>query len=137
VSWRVDRTEEWLEAAQRDLWAAMGCLRAAVVVADRAAFHVQQASEKLAKAALIAYGLTPERTHDIGEVVAAVPEDFPLRVRLAALDRFSAYAVVFRYPGEQRPNVPSVPEVEMWIKEIEVLKADFEAWLGARRGSTP
>ena len=99
---------------------------------DRAAFHVQQASEKLAKAALVVHEIRPSKTHDIGELVDALPERFPLKVRFVALDRFSEYAVIFRYPGERRPAIPSVGEVKTWIGEIEVLKAEFERWLAAR-----
>jgi hypothetical protein len=74
---------------------------------------------------------------DIGEIVDALPERFPLRVRFVALDRFSEYAVIFRYPGEHRPAIPSVGEVKTWIEEIEVLKADFERWLATRDQDAP
>ena len=123
---------QWLEETRRDLLAAAGCVAEKFAVPDRAAFHVQQASEKLAKAALVGYEIRPSRTHDIGEIVDALPERFPLKVRFAALDRFSEYAVIFRYPGERRPAVPSVGEVRTWIEEIEVLKTEFERWLAAR-----
>jgi HEPN domain-containing protein len=128
----VNLVQASLEEALRDLWAAGGCLTAESAVPDRAAFHVQQASEKLVKAALVAHGLRPGRTHKIDEVVASLPEDFPLRPRLAALDRFSEYAVIFRYPGERRTPIPAVAEVETWIEEIDALKTDFERWLGER-----
>jgi len=133
----VNVVGQWLEETRRDLLAAAGCLAEKFVVPDRAAFHVQQASEKLAKAALVAHEIRPGRTHDICEIVDALPERFPLRVRFVALDRFSEYAVIFRYPGEHRPAIPSVAEVETWIEEIEVLKADFERWLATRNQDAP
>jgi HEPN domain-containing protein len=133
----VNVVGQWLEETRRDLLAAAGCLAEKFVVPDRAAFHVQQASEKLAKAALVAHEIRPGRAHDICEIVDALLGRFPLRVRFVALDRFSEYAVIFRYPGEHRPAIPSVAEVETWIEEIEVLKADFERWLATRNQDAP
>jgi HEPN domain-containing protein len=133
---------EWLDEVQRDLSGAKSCARGEWAVPDRAAFHVQQAAEKLAKAALVAHRIRPERTHDIGEAVERLPGRFVLKERFVALDRFTDYAVVFRYPGAPRPTIPSSAEVEAWIEEIEVLKADFDRWLkkmtgGKRKGSAP
>lgn len=125
---------EWLEEVHRDLFGARSCARGEWAVLDRAAFHVQQAAEKLAKAALVAHRIRPERTHDIGEAVEQLPDRFSLKKRFLALDRFTDYAVVFRYPGAPRPAIPASAEVEAWIEEIEGLKADFERWLKRRPG---
>jgi HEPN domain-containing protein len=126
--------DEWLDEVRRDLFGAKSCARGEWAVLDRAAFHVQQAAEKLTKAALVAHRIRPERTHDIGEAVEQLPERFALKERLLALDRFTEYAVVFRYPGAARPAIPSAAEIEAWIEEIELLKADFETWLKKRTG---
>jgi hypothetical protein len=64
--------------------------------------------------------------------VEQLPERFALKGRFLALDWFTDYAVVFRYPGAPRPVIPSSAEIETWIEEIEVLKADFELWLKKR-----
>jgi HEPN domain-containing protein/predicted nucleotidyltransferase len=125
---------EWLDEVQRDLFGARSCAHGQWAVLDRAAFHVQQAAEKLAKAALVAHRIRPERTHDIGEAVEQLPDGFTLKGRFLALDRFSDYAVVFRYPGAPRPAVPSSAEVDAWVEEIEVLKTDFERWLQEKTG---
>jgi HEPN domain-containing protein len=132
----VNIVGQWLEETRRDLLAAAGCLAEKTVVPDRAAFHVQQASEKLVKAALVAHEIRPSRTHDIGEIADALPERFPLKAKFVALDRFSEYAVILRYPGERRPAIPSVGKVRTWIEEIEVLKAEFEHWLRTRNQDT-
>ena len=125
---------EWLDEVQRDLFGARSCARGEWAVLDRAAFHVQQAAEKLAKAALVAHRIRPERTHAIGEAVERLPDRFALKQRFLALDRFTDYAVVFRYPGASRPALPSSADVEAWIEEIELLKVDFECWLSERTG---
>jgi HEPN domain-containing protein len=123
---------EWLDEAQRDLFGARSCASGEWVVLDRAAFHVQQAAEKLAKAALVAHRIRPEKTHDIGKAVEQLPDGFTLKARFLELDRFTDYAVVFRYPGAPRPPIPSAAEVQAWIEEIEVLMAEFQAWLTER-----
>ena len=125
---------EWLDEVHRDLLGARSCARGEWAVLDRAAFHVQQSAEKLTKAALVAHRIRPKRPHEIGEAVEQLPDDFTLKRRLLALDRLTDYAVVFRYPGAARPAEPSSAEVEAWIEEIEMLKADFEGWLTSRVG---
>lgn len=120
---------EWLEQVQLDLDAATSCIHGPRAVPSRAAFLVQQAAEKLAKGALVAHRVRPEKTHRISQVVTDLPNDFPPKQRFSALERFSDYATAFRYPGERPVPVPSAVEVEGWIAEIEALKADFERWL--------
>jgi predicted nucleotidyltransferase/HEPN domain-containing protein len=125
---------EWLDEVQRDLFGARSCAHGKWAVLDRAAFHVQQAAEKLAKAALVAHRIRPERRHDIGDAVEQLPDGFTLKGRFLALHRFTDYAVVFRYPGAPRPAIPSSAEVDAWVEEIGVLKRDFERWLKDETG---
>lgn len=103
---------------------------------EQAAYHVQQAAEKLSKATLVAVQKRPRKGHQIGESAQRLPPAFPDRERFLALDRFSDYAWAHRYPGEERgrppPPVPSVAEARTWIVEVEALKADFERWLSER-----
>lgn len=129
----VKIVREWLDQVQQDIDAAINCVHGPRAVPSRAAFHVQQASEKLAKGALVAHRLRPDKTHEIKDVVSELPDSFPLKQRFSALERFSGYAVAFRYPGGQTPAIPSVSEIEGWIAEIETLKADLERWLKQRQ----
>jgi HEPN domain-containing protein/predicted nucleotidyltransferase len=126
--------EEWLEQVQEDLDAAVSCIHGPRPAPSRAAFHVQQAAETLAKSALAAHRIRPEKTHQIGEVAERLPDDFALKPRLLALERFSGYAVAFRYPGAPSMSVPAASEIEGWIAEIEALKAELERWLAEREG---
>jgi HEPN domain-containing protein len=132
----VDVVREWLQQVQRDLDAAFSCVYGPRVVPDRGAFHVQQAAEKLAKAALVAHRIRPEKTHEIADVAKEMPEDFALKERFSALDQFSDFAVTFRYPGGGEVPIPSAAEVQTWIADIEVLKADFERWLVEQEGAS-
>jgi HEPN domain-containing protein len=57
--------EEWLAFAGRDLAPGWRLLADRPTFPGNAAYHAQQAAEKALKAALIAYGEAPPRTHDL------------------------------------------------------------------------
>ena len=134
-----DVVEEWLQKVALDLQGAMNCISAQHPTPEHGAFLVQQAAEKLVKAAIVAEGHPPRQTHDIGALSRSI-EDPHLQAVLATLARFSKYAVAFRYPGEEEEPVPTVEEVATWISEIRTLKTEFEDWLEERateRSSSP
>jgi HEPN domain-containing protein len=131
---------EWLSHVDDDLDAAWSCIRGPRASPKRAAYHVQQAAEKLLKAALVASGVSPPRTHDLEELAALMPDETPNRERLRGLKRFTVFAFAFRYPGEDvlEPE-PTHQEIDVWINDLTKLKADFERWLeqaagGQKRG---
>ena len=98
---------------------------------------VQQAAEKLVKAMLVSIEIDPPRTHDIAEVIAEIGSDMPFRDRVSALSVLTPYATGFRYPTpHEPPPLPSLEQIDAWIAEIEVLKADFERWLAQREAGS-
>jgi HEPN domain-containing protein len=124
---------EWLDHVEADLDAAWSCSRGPPSRLDRAAYLLQQAAEKLVKAALVAAGIDPPRTHDIADLVLKLREDTPFHDRLAGLSILTPYATGYRYPTpHEPPRIPSRDQLEAWIAEIESLKADFERWLAQR-----
>ena len=128
---------EWLRRVDRDLSVARVCCKADEPLPDQAAYHVQQAAEKLTKAALVAHVVRPRKGHKIQEFTPLLPQSFPLKDRFRRLERFSDYAWAHRYPeepGQEPIPEPSVAEAEAWLDEVAALKADFERWLEARRG---
>ena len=135
---KIEVVKEWLEQVERDLRAARLCCEADDPVPDRAAYLVQQAAEKLTKAALVAHEIRPRKGHKIGEFAKRLPAAFPDRERFLALERFTKFVWVHRYPGESgappEPE-PSATEVRAWIAEVEALKANFERWLAAREAT--
>jgi uncharacterized protein len=141
-SMNVNVVEEWLRRVERDLGTARLCCAADDPMPDQAAYHIQQAAEKLTRAALVAHEIRPRNGHMIGEFAKRLPLRFPDRHRFLALERFTKFIWVHRYPdetGAEPEPEPSVAEVEAWIGEIEALKADFERWpgqaaSGAKRG---
>ena len=82
-----DRAESFLALARNDLAAAKTLQ---VTDPGNAAFHLQQAAEKLVKAALSIEDIPVALTHQIGALAAMLPDDHPLRADLAAFDPFSS-----------------------------------------------
>jgi len=109
----------WLEKADRDLRTAGAALRQRPPITDTAAFHVQQAIEKLLKAYLVSRALAFERIHDLEMLLdhcARADAAFAaLKPRVAPL---TAYAVRFRYPGPADPPVKSVRAALAVVREV-------------------
>ncbi len=99
----------WLDKADRDRRTALAALRQRPPITDTAAFHVQQAIEKLLKAYLVFRAVQFERVHDLESLVddcARCDAGFAqLKPEVAPL---TAYAVRFRYPGPADPPVAAV-----------------------------
>jgi HEPN domain-containing protein len=131
----VNVVEEWLRRVERDIRTARLCCEADDPMPDQAAYHVQQAAEKLTKAALVAHEVRPRKGHMIEEFAKRLPRRFSDRERFLALERFTKFAWVHRYPeeaGAPPEPEPSTAEVQAWIAEVEALKADFARWLAQR-----
>jgi HEPN domain-containing protein len=129
---------EWLARVERDLIMARKACEGDDAVPDQGAYHIQQAAEKLTKAALVANRVRPRKGHKIGEFAKRLPAAFPDRERFLALERFTKFVWVHRYPGESGAPAepePAATEVQAWIAEIEALKADSERWLAAREAT--
>ncbi len=85
----------WLKRAERDLRAARVALEAALW--EHACFLAQQAAEKALKAAWLAQGRVPPRTHDLVALARELP--FPtLQEKAEQLRTLSAYYTAARYP---------------------------------------
>lgn len=124
---------EWLYQVERDLLSALNCARAPEPTTDRAAFLIQQAAEKLVKAALVAHEVEFRWTHDIAGLVDALPATASERAAMAPLARFTDYVTAFRYPSDQQEEpLPAVADIEAWAEEINILKLEFERWLAER-----
>ena len=96
---QVPMVREFVVKAEHDLHAATVLAREDGL-ADVVCFHCQQAVEKMLKAALLAFGDEPPRTHDLGflletlEAIRPIPEG--LKEACASL---ADYGVAPRYPG--------------------------------------
>jgi HEPN domain-containing protein len=116
----ADVAESLLRLAQEDLDTA----RVALAPSPRnAAFHVQQAAEKLVKAVLVRSGIHPPRTHDILLLAELLDGSHPWRAPLIALDALTPAAVAYRYPSPsgELPEAPEAVEIVRAIDDVQML----------------
>jgi len=128
----IDEVLPWLAVVERDLKAARNCLFGPEPTEEAAAYHCQQAAERLVKAVLVSEGVNAPYSHDIRVLAGLLPKS-PLAALLLPLARFTPYATAYRYPVDDPfgvPPSPSVEEIAGWVQEIEMAKAEFERSLG-------
>jgi len=99
-----------------------------------AAFHLQQAAEKLVKAVRLGRSLRITADHSIARLLEELPQDDVWRTRLAVLEPLSGYATTYRYPSSvgRRKIGPDSDEVLVWIRTIAGLSAEARAAFVAR-----
>lgn len=102
-----------------------------------AAYHLQQAAEKLAKAILSAEGIHPGAGHNIGQVAALLPDGHEWRADLVGLDYLSQFATAFRYPSEtgRVRAAPAREVLERYAASLQALAEDARDWCDRRDGS--
>lgn len=98
-----------------------------------AAYHLQQAAEKLVKAVRLHRGHPATLEHRISLLLDALTATDPWRGRLEPLDRFSQFATAYRYPsptGKLRAG-PDSAALEAGRAEVDALlllaRAEFSA----------
>lgn len=118
----------YLEDAAADLQGA----EALITLGNRhAAYHLQQAAEKLVKAVRLDRGLVPTKEHRIEILIDGLstgepkrlPDGDPWRERLAPLSPLSEYATAFRYPtmsGALRRG-PDGATLKAWVSRLAAL----------------
>jgi HEPN domain-containing protein len=97
-----------------------------------AAFHLQQAAEKLVKAIQLGRGLHVTADHNIALLLEKLSHDDVWRTKLTVLEPLSSYATSYRYPSTMgnRKGGPSSDEVLVWIKTIAGLGAEARELVG-------
>jgi HEPN domain-containing protein len=88
---------------------------------DAAAFHIQQAAEKLLKSLLASRGTEFPRTHDLEDLIDLALPDFPdlepFRERLLGLN---PYAVEMRYDAALYPDHEEVVVALETVKDLRL-----------------
>jgi len=79
----------WLAVVDDDLRQVVSNLHGPLPSLAGAAYHCQQAAEKLVKAALVEARTVFPKTHDIGALVGLLPDSHPLKNQLADLAAMS------------------------------------------------
>jgi HEPN domain-containing protein len=117
--WEV--VERWLAAAAMDRQIVAACLVSEPPVPAGAAFHCQQALEKLLKGFLVLAGKRFRRTHSLEKLGAEVAENFPETAEIAApAAAWTDWGVVFRYPGDEAPP-PAPPDERELRRALQVI----------------
>ena len=127
----------WLATASVDLRAGRACLSVPDPIVTAATYHCQQAAEKLVKAVLVWLQIDVPRSHDIDSLVMRIPQNLPIRKHLLPFGRFTAFATLYRYPGEAGDvsDEPTTEEVLDWLDEIEMTLHDVSLVISAGTGS--
>ncbi|MEK7842401.1 MAG: HEPN domain-containing protein [Deltaproteobacteria bacterium] len=97
----MEVVRQWVAKADNDLKNAVHTLLMGEdCPLDTVCFHAEQCAEKYLKALLAFQGIDFPKTHDLGELVALLPDKdrFPLSVD--DCERLTDYAIVTRYPGD-------------------------------------
>lgn len=118
------KVEEWIAVAESDRLTALACL-AAIPPLPTAAFHCQQAAEKLLKGYLVHADVTFGKTHDLGELGDAVVARFPdLAESIGLMGKWTVWNVAYRYPMDGIPEPePSPDELRQALRIIDGLAA--------------
>jgi HEPN domain-containing protein len=95
----------WLAHADDDRRSAVLCLAADPPLPGIAAFHCQQAVEKLLKALLVHVSVSFRKTHSLVELGDAVAVHFPnLADTICRAETITFWGVAYRYPAEESPE---------------------------------
>jgi HEPN domain-containing protein len=96
-----------------------------------AAYHAQQAAEKLIKAVRLHRGIPATTDHNLASLIHDLSAADEWRGRLSELVDLSAYATAYRYPTTtgRRPEGPSVDELRGFAAKIRQLLVDARAKL--------
>jgi HEPN domain-containing protein len=92
-----------------------------------AAFHCQQALEKMAKGVLIAKRIEPPKTHDIevlGRLVGG--QDAEIGEKIGALSRLTVWYIAPRYPDAMIDDIPSQVDLLAAIAKLNDLRHQID-----------
>lgn len=110
----------WLGKADEDIRVAELALAADPPLVDPAAFHCQQAVEKIIKALLVGAAARLPRSHDIEELAGKAAPYYPvLKPRMLSFGRLTEWLTASRYPdlgGGLGEEIGDVAEVLSAIK---------------------
>ena len=93
-----DVVAAWLKRAEIDLKSIRNALYGPEPSPESAAYHCQQAAEKIIKAGLISAGVHPPKEHDLEKLTQLLPAGHALIPVFRPLEHLSEYITAFRYP---------------------------------------
>jgi HEPN domain-containing protein len=125
---RWQAVERWLRVAERDRKTVLACMAGDPPLYDSAAFHCQQAVEKLLKGFLTLAGRRGGKTHSLEQLGTLAQASFAdIAELVAAAHSWSKWAWVYRYPEEDVPPQPEEAEIRGALDVIDRLAARLRA----------
>lgn len=119
MSPELNEVRRWLEKADHDRAGAEAALQHTPPVTDIAAFHCQQAVEKMLKGFLLHLEQPFERTHDLVELLAVCENhDAAFEIFRDSVGTLTPYAVRFRYPGPADPTLEEAQSAFATVKAV-------------------
>jgi hypothetical protein len=118
-----DAAGGWLAVVDDDIRQVVNNLHGPKPSLSGAAYHCQQAAEKLVKAVLSASAIPFPKSHDIAALVGLLPADHPLKSHLKVLEKLTPYGVAYRYPSDEKWDIPSAATIETWLDEINSIRS--------------
>ena len=117
---RLADTAAWLRRAMLDLRAAEVDLATIPALLGDAAFHCQQAAEKVLKGFLTWHDVPFRRTHDLAEIGQQCSSlDISIEPTCRRAERLTTYAWIFRYPGDvEEPTREEVEDALALAREV-------------------
>ncbi len=119
-----DLTKEWIKKSEGDVGTAV---RESSVKEganwDAVCFHAQQAVEKYLKGILQEIEKPFSKTHDLSVLLELALSEFPeLNILADDLEWLSAFAVEFRYPGEEALEEDAKHALAIMERALSLLK---------------
>lgn len=115
----IEATRGWLKKADEDRRALKTLLEDVPPNLAPAAFHAQQAAEKLLKAFLTANNQKFEKIHDLEHLLSLCSGfDASFAELRDDVEPLTAYAIRFRYPGPAEPTVEQVSSAQLVIERL-------------------
>ena len=118
----------WLDTADEDLHVVELIIRGPSPLLRPAALHCQQAVEKIAKAALVAFSIRPPKTHDVGTPgKLATSQHAEIGNHIQGLAALTAWYISARYPDSELELTPSSEEILEAFESLRALRAKVQA----------
>jgi len=127
---RWAEVERWLAVAENDRLAVLACMATDPPLRAIAAFHCQQAVEKLLKGFLVLGATRFRKTHSLAQLGVAAAAIFPeIASIVGAVDDWTMWAGAYRYPSpEESPEPePDNEELQRALATIDKLTAQLRS----------
>ena len=130
---RRHEAERWFAIVAEDVDVARASAGLAHPRLGSAAYHLQQACEKILKGLLVLAGHRIRKTHDLDDLATEATPLYPQwAASFNAMRGLTVWGIAYRYPGmDDAPEPePTLSEIESAIKVVETLIIDIRAQLG-------